>query len=112
MYLGEKTQISITERVSKLGVKHKIIQGYVHAKAPNGLVGNNIKLSKISVGATENALLAAFNANGKTILKNCAIEPEVKDLVIFLRKLGRNIKKEKCSRVMSRLYSLRLSISS
>jgi UDP-N-acetylglucosamine 1-carboxyvinyltransferase len=44
------------------------------------------------VGATENAILAAFNANGKTILNNCAIEPEVKDLIKFLNKLGGKIK--------------------
>ena len=43
------------------------------------------------MGATENALLAAFNAQGKTILKNCAIEPEIKDLISFLKKLGANI---------------------
>ena len=41
--------------------------------------------------ATENALLAAFKAKGKTILKNCAIEPEIKDLITFLKKLGAKI---------------------
>jgi UDP-N-acetylglucosamine 1-carboxyvinyltransferase len=44
------------------------------------------------VGATENALLAAFMAKGKTILKNCAIEPEIIDLISFLKKLGGKIK--------------------
>ncbi len=78
--------------LSKLGVKYKIIQGYVHAKAPNGLVGNNIKLSKISVGATENLIMAASLAKGTTILSNCAIEPEIKDLVNFLNKMGSKIK--------------------
>ena len=78
--------------LSKLGVKYKIIQGYVHAKAPKGLIGANIIFSKISVGATENLIIAACLAKGKTILSNCAIEPEIKDLVNFLIKMGCNIK--------------------
>jgi UDP-N-acetylglucosamine 1-carboxyvinyltransferase len=78
--------------LSKLGVKYKIIQGYVHANAPRGLVGTNIKFPKISVGATENLIIASCLAKGKTILSNCAIEPEIKDLVNFLVKIGCNIK--------------------
>ena len=78
--------------LSKLGVKYKIIQGYVHANAPRGLIGTNIKFPKISVGATENLIIAACLARGKTILSNCAIEPEIKDLVNFLIKMGCNIK--------------------
>ena len=78
--------------LSKLGVKYKIIQGYVYANAPNGLTGTNIRFSKISVGATENLIIAACFAKGKTILSNCAIEPEIKDLVNFLIKMGCNIK--------------------
>tara|TARA_B100001057_G_scaffold357_1_gene350 strand:+ start:722 stop:1975 length:1254 start_codon:yes stop_codon:yes gene_type:complete len=78
--------------LSKLGVKYKIIQGYVHATAPKGLIGSQIYFSKISVGATENLIIAACLAKGTTILKNCAIEPEIKDLVRFLIKIGCNIK--------------------
>ena len=78
--------------LSKLGVKYKIIQGYVHAKAPRGLIGSKIKFPKISVGATENLIIAASFAKGTTILNNCAIEPEIKDLVNFLIKMGCNIK--------------------
>ena len=78
--------------LSKLGVKYKIIEGYIYAKAPKGLIGNLIKFPKISVGATENLIVAACFAKGKTILRNCAIEPEIKDLVNFLRKMGCNIK--------------------
>ena len=55
------------------------------------LKGTKIRFPSISVGATENALLAAFKAKGKTILNNCAIEPEIKDLIKFLKKLGANI---------------------
>jgi len=80
------------QALSKLGVKYKIIQGYVHANAPKGLIGANIKFSKISVGATENLIIASCLAKGKTTLSNCAIEPEIKDLVIFLIKMGCKIK--------------------
>ena len=78
--------------LSKLGVKYKIDQGYVIASAPKGLIGNKIKFSKISVGATENLIIAASLAKGMTVLSNCAIEPEIKDLVNFLNKMGCNIK--------------------
>ncbi len=78
--------------LSKLGVKYKIIQGYVHASAPKGLTGAKIRFPKISVGATENLIIAASFAEGKTILSNCAIEPEIKDLINFLNKMGCNIK--------------------
>ena len=80
------------EALSKLGVKYKIIQGYIHATAPKGLIGTKITFSKISVGATENLIIAATLAKGTTILKNCAIEPEIKDLTNFLIKLGCNLK--------------------
>ena len=80
------------DALSRLGVKYKIIQGYVYATAPKGLVGNKINFSKISVGATENLIIAACMAKGTTTLNNCAIEPEIKDLVNFLIKLGCKIK--------------------
>ncbi len=78
--------------LSKLGVKYKIIEGYVHATAPNGLKGSKISFPKISVGATENLIIAASLAKGETILSNCAIEPEIKDLVSFLVRSGCKIK--------------------
>ena len=78
--------------LKKMGAKIKIKNGYIIAEAKKGLKGSTIKFPSISVGATEKALLAAFNAKGKTILKNCAVEPEIKDLISFLIKLGANIK--------------------
>ncbi len=78
--------------LKKLGAKIKIKDGYILAEAKNGLKGATIKFPSISVGATENALLASFKAKGKTVLKNCAMEPEIKDLIMFLKKLGANIK--------------------
>ena len=78
--------------LKKLGAKIKIKNGYIFAEAKHGLKGTKITFPQISVGATENALLASFNAKGKTVLNNCAIEPEVIDLIKFLNKLGGNIK--------------------
>ena len=80
------------DALSKLGVKYKIIQGYVHATAPKGLIGNKIRFSKISVGATENLIIAASFAKGATYLNNIAIESEIKDLINFLKSMGCNIK--------------------
>ncbi len=78
--------------LSKLGAKYKIIDGYVHAYVKGKLKGAKIKFSKISVGATENLIIAASMAEGTSILKNCAIEPEIKDLVKFINLMGGNIK--------------------
>jgi len=77
--------------LEKLGAKIKIKNGYIHATAKNGLKGSVIKFPSISVGATENAILAAVTARGKTIISNCAIEPEIQDMIVFLKKLGCNI---------------------
>ena len=76
------------DALKKMGAKIKIIDGYVIASAKKGLKGCLIKFPKISVGATENILIAACLANGETKLRNCALEPEVEDLINFLKKLG------------------------
>ena len=78
--------------LKKLGAKIKIKNGYIEAEAKNGLIGKKIKLPKISVGATENLIIAASYANGTTFIKNCACEPEILDLTNFLKKMGVNIK--------------------
>ena len=78
--------------LKKLGMKYKIRDGYIIAKSNGRLKGKTIKFPKISVGATENSIIAACLAKGKTILKNCAMEPEIKDLTQFLNKAGANIK--------------------
>ena len=78
--------------LKKMGVNFKIKDGYINAISKNGLVGNKITFPKISVGATENAMMAACLAKGKTILNNCACEPEIKDLGKFLIKMGCKIK--------------------
>ena len=78
--------------LKKLGMKYEIKQGYIHAKSNGRLNGAKINFPRISVGSTENTILAASLANGKTILKNCAIEPEIKDLTNFLNAAGAKIK--------------------
>ena len=76
--------------LKKLGAKIKIKNGYIFASANKGLKGTKFKFPSISVGATENAILAAVQAKGPTIIDNCAVEPEIKDLINFLKKLGVN----------------------
>ncbi len=78
--------------LKKLGMKYEIKKGYIHAKSNGKLKGNNIKFPKISVGATEQLIMSAVLANGRTTLKNCAIEPEIKDLTNFLKLAGASIK--------------------
>ncbi len=78
--------------LKKLGMKYEIKKGYIHASSKGKLKGTQIKFSKISVGATENTIIAACLAKGKTTLKNCAIEPEIKDLTNFLNSGGAKIK--------------------
>ena len=81
------------EALKKMGAKIHIKDGYIFASAKKGLKGCIIKFPKISVGATENILIAACFAKGETKLKNCALEPEIIDLISFLKKLGCKIKK-------------------
>ena len=78
--------------LEKMGANIKIKNGYIIASAKKGLRGCTIKFPKISVGATENILIASCLAKGKTKLRNCASEPEVKDLAKFLKKIGCNIR--------------------
>ena len=78
--------------LKKLGMNYEIKKGYIHAKSKGKLKGTTVRFSNISVGATENTIIAACLANGKTVLKNCAVEPEIKDLTNFLNSAGANIK--------------------
>lgn len=76
-----------------MGAEITIADGYVEAKAPKGgLKGADIYLDFPSVGATENVLMAAALADGKTVIENAAEEPEIVDLVTFLSSMGANIK--------------------
>ena len=77
-----------------MGAELDLREGYVHAKAPNGLIGAEYELPFASVGATENLLMAATLAKGTTVLKNVAREPEIVDLAECLRAMGANISGE------------------
>lgn len=66
-------------------------EGAYFARAHKGLKGCTIELPYPSVGATENAIMAGIRAQGVTILKNAALEPEVVDLILFLQKMGGHI---------------------
>ncbi len=76
------------DALKKMGAKVKIRNGYIIASAKKGLKGTLIKFPKVSVGATENILIASCFAKGKSSLRNCALEPEIKDLIVFLKKAG------------------------
>ena len=74
-----------------LSAEIELRDGYVHAKAPSGLRGATIEFPFVSVGATENALLAATLAKGTTVLKHAAREPEIVDLAHCLIAMGAQI---------------------
>ena len=74
-----------------MGAKIQVESGYVKARAPQGLKGAEIFLEIASVGATENLIMAAVLAEGKTVIHNAAEEPEITDLITFLMKMGAKI---------------------
>lgn len=74
-----------------LGAKIDLESGYVHASAPGGLVGGKITFPFVTVGGTENALMAATLAKGVTRIVNAAMEPEITDLAMCLRAMGAKI---------------------
>ena len=74
-----------------MGAQIELDQGYVNAKAPKGLQGANFRFPIVSVGATENLLMAAALANGETVLENAAREPEIGDLARCLIAMGARI---------------------
>ena len=78
--------------LSKSGYENKVLKGYVVSKKKN--LNNKISYTfkKISVGATETAILNSCFSNREVLLKNIAIEPEVIDLIKFLNKSGSNIR--------------------
>jgi UDP-N-acetylglucosamine 1-carboxyvinyltransferase len=77
--------------LEQMGAKIHIGRGYIHADAPKGLKGAKIKFDKVSVGATENVLMAAALAKGETVIENAAREPEVTDLAKCLAAMGAQI---------------------
>jgi len=74
-----------------MGAHIELVDGYVHATAPKGLKGATIRFPFVSVGATENLLMAATLADGETVLDNAAREPEITDLAQCLQAMGADI---------------------
>ena len=83
------------EGLKKLGANFVVENGYVIGQVRERLIGNQITLPFPSVGATENLMMAATIAKGKTIIENAAKEPEILDLASCLNKMGARIKIEK-----------------
>ena len=74
-----------------LGATVVVEDGYVKADAPNGLTGTDVFMDLVTVGGTENLMMAACLASGTTRLHNCAREPEIVDLGDFLNTLGAKV---------------------
>jgi UDP-N-acetylglucosamine 1-carboxyvinyltransferase len=77
--------------LKQLGAEIELAEGYINARAPQGLRGAAIHFPKVSVGATENVMMAATLAKGTTTLANAAREPEIVDLGECLVKMGAEI---------------------
>jgi UDP-N-acetylglucosamine 1-carboxyvinyltransferase len=77
--------------LEEMGAEIELRDGYIHAKVAGKLKGANIRFEKVSVGATENILMAAALADGETVIHNAAREPEVIDLAECLQKMGAQI---------------------
>jgi UDP-N-acetylglucosamine 1-carboxyvinyltransferase len=77
--------------LQRLGAEVVLRQGYIDARAPKGLKGAEIAFPTVSVGATENLLMAATLADGETLLINAAREPEITDLATCLVAMGAEI---------------------
>ena len=77
--------------LQQLGAEVELSGGYIEARAPDGLRGGEIVFPSVSVGATENLLLAATLARGETVLINAAREPEITDLALCLVAMGAEI---------------------
>lgn len=88
--LGKRPIDFHLEAFKKLGIKIDDNQNLIKASV-NEIKENTIDLPFASVGATQNIILASIFVRGKVVIKNCAKEPEIIDMVKFLRKMGANI---------------------
>ena len=79
------------QSLEALGVRFESAHGYIEADVPNGLHGASVSLDFPSVGATENLMMAAVAAEGRTTIENAAREPEICDLANFLNEMGAHV---------------------
>jgi len=89
--LGARAVDVHLEGLRAMGAICELEEGYIVAKAPNGLHGASFTMRVVSVGATENLMLAASIAKGQTVLRNAAREPEIIDLANCLNAMGANV---------------------
>ncbi len=82
------------EGLERMGAKIKIDNGHILAES-KGLKGSDYTFPGITVTGTENLIMAATLAKGETVLRNCAVEPEITDLIDFLKAMGAEISGEK-----------------
>ena len=80
--------------LEQMGASFELVHGELVGRIDGRLKGTEVELPFPSVGATENLLLAGVLAEGETVIVNAAREPEIQDLVTFLRKMGANIEGE------------------
>jgi UDP-N-acetylglucosamine 1-carboxyvinyltransferase len=89
--LGARAVDVHLEGLVAMGATCDLEEGYIVAKAPSGLSGANFTMKVVSVGATENLMMAAAIAKGQTVLRNAAREPEIIDLANCLNAMGANV---------------------
>ncbi|HEX2478531.1 MAG TPA: UDP-N-acetylglucosamine 1-carboxyvinyltransferase, partial [Geminicoccaceae bacterium] len=77
--------------LERMGASIELVEGYAHARAPQGLKGAKIRFPQPSVGATENLMMAATLAKGETVISEAACEPEIVDLATCLNAMGAKI---------------------
>jgi len=89
--IGSRPVEQHLKALEAMGAEIRVENGYVHAKVDGRLKGTRLSFDMVTVGGTENVLMAATLAEGTTILDNCAREPEVTDLANLLVKMGAKI---------------------
>ena len=88
------------EAMRRMGANISLEGGYINAKSEGRLKGSTIDFDPVSVTATENVLMAASLAEGKTVINNAAKEPEVVDLADCLNRMGAKIKGQGTDRIV------------
>lgn len=89
--IGARSVDQHLKGLEALGARIELVEGYIKATAAGGLAGGEVYFDVVSVGATENLLMAACLAKGGTRLVNCAREPEIADLAECLQRMGAKI---------------------
>lgn len=92
--IGRRPVTVHVEGLRALGAEIEYKHGYYYAAAPRGLRGVEMRLSEASVTGTENIVMAAVLAEGRTVIRNAAAEPEVDNLLAFLAAMGARVRRD------------------